>query len=74
MRSVEHGKGHGAGMDMQVMVRDMRNCFFIALVFSIPVFLCAAMGTELLKLEPLFGMHRNTILYWLASSAIVCPD
>jgi Cu2+-exporting ATPase len=30
--------GHGAGMDMQTMVRDMRNRFLIALAFSLPIF------------------------------------
>ena len=29
--------GHGAGMDMQAMARDMRNRFWIALGFSLPI-------------------------------------
>ena len=34
-----HGHGHGghAGMSMESMVRDMRNRFLVALVFTIPI-------------------------------------
>jgi P-type Cu2+ transporter len=34
-----HGRGHGghAGMSMDSMVRDMRNRFLVALVFTIPI-------------------------------------
>ena len=34
-----HGHGHGghAGMSMEAMVRDMRNRFLVALVFTIPI-------------------------------------
>src|SRR5216683_7829771 len=33
-----HDMGHGAGMDMQAMVRDMRNRLLVALVFAVPLF------------------------------------
>jgi len=36
---IAHEMGHRAVMDMQAMVRDMRNRFWISLVFSIPIFL-----------------------------------
>lgn len=36
--------GHGAGMDMAVMVRDMRNRFWIALAFTVPLFIYSPMG------------------------------
>jgi Cu2+-exporting ATPase len=67
--------GHemGAGMDMQAMARDMRNRFFVALVFAIPVFLYASMGMEFLKLDPPFGIERNIFLFVLASGAIIYP-
>ena len=44
MDAMSHEMGHGAGMDMQAMVRDMRNRFWISLVFSIPIFLYSPMG------------------------------
>ncbi|MDO8705173.1 MAG: heavy metal translocating P-type ATPase [Sulfuricaulis sp.] len=73
MDSMGHEMGHGAGMDMQAMARDMRNRFFIALVFAVPVFLYTSMGMEFLKLEPPFGMDRNIFLFVLASGAIIYP-
>ena len=73
MDSMGHEMGHGAGMDMQAMARDMRNRFFVALVFAIPVFLYASMGMESLKLEPPFGIERNIFLFVLASGAIIYP-
>ena len=73
MDSMGHEMGHGASMDMQAMARDMRNRFFVALVFAIPVFLYASMGVETLKLEPPFGIERNIFLFVLASGAIIYP-
>lgn len=31
--------GHGGGMGMQAMVRDMRNRFWVCLIFTIPIFI-----------------------------------
>ena len=71
--SMGHEMGHGAGMDMQAMARDMRNRFFIALAFALPVFLYTSMGMAFLKLEPPFGMDRNIFLFLLASGAVIYP-
>jgi Cu2+-exporting ATPase len=68
-----HETGHGAGMSMQDMARDMRNRFFIALLFALPVFLYTSMGMQFLQLEPPFGMDRNLFLFLLASGAIIYP-
>ena len=73
MASMGHEMGHGAGMDMQAMARDMRKRFFIALAFAIPVFLYTSMGMEFLKLDPPFGIERNIFLFVLASGAILYP-
>jgi len=58
-----HGHGHGghAGMSMDAMVRDMRNRFVVALVFTVPIVLWSTVGTNLLGTElatPL-GMDRD---------------
>src|SRR5262245_35292894 len=45
-------------MDMQAMVRDMRNRFWISLAFSIPIFVYSSMGL---------------FLFILASAAIIYP-
>ena len=68
-----HEMGHGAGLDMQGMVRDMRNRFWISLVFSIPIFVYSSMGMGFLRLDPPFGMDRNLFLFILASAAIIYP-
>lgn len=68
-----HEMGHGAGMDMPAMVRDMRNRFWISLVFSIPVFLYSPMGIGVVSLKPPFGMDLNVFLFFPASAAIIYP-
>lgn len=68
-----HEMGHGAGMDMQDMVRDMRNRFLISLAFSIPIFAFAPMGMQTPLLTPPFGLSLNTVLFILASCAILYP-
>lgn len=68
-----HEMGHGTGMDMQAMVLDMRNRFWIALVFSIPIFLYSPMGTSFISLNPPFGLDLNVFLFFLASAAILYP-
>jgi Cu2+-exporting ATPase len=65
--------GHGAGMDMQAMVRDMRNRFWICLVFSVPIFLYSPMGSRFISLKPPFGIELNLVLFFLASAAILYP-
>jgi Cu2+-exporting ATPase len=65
--------GHRAGMDMTAMVKDMRNRFFISLVFSAPLFLMSPMGMS----EPLIrvpsSINPNVVMFVLASAAILYP-
>ncbi len=60
-----HGHGHGghAGMSMEAMVRDMRNRFLVALVFTVPIVLWSMVGTELLgtELATPFGIDPNRV-------------
>jgi Cu2+-exporting ATPase len=71
--AMAHEMGHGAGMDMQVMVRDMRNRFWIALVFSLPIFLFSPMGMDFIRISPPFGVRLDVVLFVLASAAILYP-
>jgi Cu2+-exporting ATPase len=70
---VAHEMGHGAGMDMREMVRDMRNRFWISLVFTIPIFLFSPMGLDAIRVNPPFGLDLNLVLFFLASAAILYP-
>ena len=42
--AMAHEMGHGGGMEMADMVRDMRNRFWVALLFTIPIFIYSPMG------------------------------
>jgi P-type Cu2+ transporter len=63
-----HGEGGHAGMSMAAMVRDMRNRFLVALVFTIPIVLWSEVGTELLSAELAtpFGLDRDIWLLLLS--------
>jgi len=68
-----HEMGHGAGMDMQAMVRDMRNRFWISLAFTVPIFIYSPMGNMFTPPAPPFGLDLNVWLFFLASAAILYP-
>jgi len=65
-----HGHGHGghAGMSMDAMVRDMRNRFLVALVFTIPIILWSSVGTNLLgsAVATPFGIDREVWQFLLS--------
>jgi Cu2+-exporting ATPase len=70
-----HGHGHGghAGMSMAAMVRDMRNRFLVALVFTVPIVLWSMVGTELLgtELATPFGLDRDVWLLVLSLPVVL---
>jgi len=68
-----HEMGHGAGMDMQAMVRDMRNRFLIATAFTVPVFVYSPMGGMFAPPTPPFGLSLDLWLFLLASVAVIYP-
>jgi Cu2+-exporting ATPase len=68
-----HEMGHGASMDMQAMVRDMRNRFLVSLVFTIPIFAMEPMGLGEPWLRPPFGLSEDLAMFFLASAAILYP-
>jgi P-type Cu2+ transporter len=68
-----HEMGHG-GTDLPAMVRDMRNRFWICLVFTIPIFIYAPMGSMFKPPAPPFGLTLNLWLFFLATAAIVYPS
>lgn len=72
-RDMVHEMGHGAGMDMQAMVRDMRNRFWISLVFTVPIFIYSPMGEMFVPPAPPFGLRLEVWLFIFASAAILYP-
>lgn len=69
-----HEMGHGGGMSMEAMVRDMRNRFWFALVFSVPIFVYSPMGGLFTPPAPPFGLRLDIWLFFLASAAVLYPS
>ena len=68
-----HEMGHGAGMDMAAMARDMRNRFIISLLFVIPMLALAPMGMGKPLISPPAALGLDKTLFLLASAAIIYP-
>ena len=68
-----HEMGHGS-TDLPAMVRDMRNRFWICLIFTVPIFVYAPMGGFFTPPPPPFGLGLNLWLFFFASAAIVYPS
>ncbi len=68
-----HEMGHGAGMTMDAMVRDMQNRFLVALVFAIPIFLYSPLFTDFFKivLPVPFGWNTKIFSFLLATPPIL---
>jgi Cu2+-exporting ATPase len=71
--AMAHEMGHGPGMSMEGMVRDMRNRFFVAFVLTIPVFLYSPLFYRLFDFElptPL-GVSPDLIAFLLATPVVL---
>ena len=68
-----HEMGHG-GKDLPAMVRDMRNRFWICLIFTVPIFVYAPMGGMFEPPAPPFGLEINLWLFVFASAAVLYPS
>ncbi len=89
MRAPAEVMGHGghAGMSMAAMVRDMRNRFLVAAIFSVPLVLWSSIGRQLLHftVPAPFGLRDDIpqparhrlfgldLLRWRRSGA-ACPN
>ncbi|MDV3258124.1 MAG: heavy metal translocating P-type ATPase [Sphingomonas sp.] len=71
--AMAHEMGHGAGMDMAGMARDMRNRFIVSLIFALPIFALAPMGMDRPLLQPPAFLGLDLTLFLLASAAILYP-
>ena len=68
-----HEMGHD-GMDLPAMVRDMRNRFWICLVFTVPIFIYDPMGGMFKPPAPPFGLELNLWLLFFSSAAVLYPS
>ncbi len=71
--AMAHEMGHGPGMSMEGMVRDMRNRFFVAFLLTIPVFLYSPLFYRLFNFElptPL-GVNPDLIAFLLATPVVL---
>ena len=73
MAAMAHEMGHGAGMSMEGMLRDMRNRFLVSFLLAIPVFLYSPLFTVTIGIQlPLpFGMTNETLSFLLATPAVI---
>jgi len=69
---IAHEMGH-AGTDLPAMVRDMRNRFWICLVFSVPIFFYSPMELFTPPAPP-FDLDLNVWLLIFATLAVVYPS
>ena len=73
MAQLAHEMGHGAGMSMDAMVRDMRARFWVTFVLAILVTAYSPMGAMLLGrvIAPPFGISPDLLAFALATPAVV---
>lgn len=72
-KMIGHEMAHGAGMDLAAMAKSMRNRFWIALAFTVPIFIYSPMGGLFNPSAPPFGLDLNLWLFFLASAAVLYP-
>ena len=72
MAQMAHAMGHGGGMTMDQMVRDMRSRFVVAFILAIPIFLYSPLATEVfnIRLGTPFGIDANILAFLLATPAV----
>ena len=64
--------GHGAGKDIEGMVRDMRNRLLVTLVLTVLIYLYAPMFVKLtgLVLPAPFGLSKDVLMFLLATPTV----
>ena len=73
MAQMAHAMGHGGGMSMDDIVRDMRNRFLVALLLAVPVTLYSPLGTDVfgISLPIPFGIDPKILLFLLSTPAVL---
>ena len=73
MKQMAHEMGHGGGMSMDEMVRDMRKRFWVTFVLAIAVTLYSPLGTDVLGIEirAPFGLPNDLLMFLLSTPAVI---
>lgn len=73
MAHLAHEMGHGAGMTMDAMVRDMRTRFLVTFVLALLVTVYSPLGAGLLGFElgAPFGLSHGMLPFILATPAVL---
>jgi Cu2+-exporting ATPase len=72
MAQMAHEMGHGGGMSMDDMVRDMRKRFFVTFVLALGVTLYSPLASEVfgLRLTAPFGLSNELLMFLLTTPAV----
>ena len=70
---MSHEMGHGAGMSMEGMVKDMQKRFWVSFILAIPVFFYSPLFTDYFNIQlPLpFGISNAFLSFLLATPAVI---
>ena len=73
MAQTAHEMGHGAGMSMEGMVRDMRNRFWVSFLLGLAVTLYSPLGSQVFgrELAAPFGLSNELLMFLLATPAVL---
>jgi cation transport ATPase len=73
MEAMAHEMGHGAGIGMEAMVRDIRNRFLVSFILAIPIFLYSPLFTDYFKIRlPLpLGLSSQVLSFLLTTPAVL---
>jgi Cu2+-exporting ATPase len=68
-----HEMGHGQGMTMEEMVKDMRRRFWVTFALAAVVTLYSPLGTDVfgIRLSAPFGLSNDVFMFLLATPAVV---
>ncbi len=67
---IAHEMGHGAGVTMETMVRDMRNRFWVTFALAIAVTLFSPLAGGI-RLSAPFGLSENLVMFLLSTPAVL---
>jgi Cu2+-exporting ATPase len=73
MAQMAHEMGHGGGMSMDDMVRDMRKRFWVTLLLGAAVTLYSPIASEVfgLRLSAPLGLSNDLLMFLLATPAVL---